>query len=662
MRLPLIHRVIAAIPMGLFFAMASVASSQEETQLVRNGGFEEGAAPWSLPKTFSVVDDMAHTGAHSLRLVNTNKATYLLASQTIPFKPGMKYRYSAWIKTRGVQGEDTGASVCMEWSGAQGWLGGSYASGKKGDHDWFHVESVTAPIPKEATRLHLSLYLRKGMTGTAWFDDVCVAEHYPPALDAALLLPNYRGVLRKNAADQRVVVRAKLADCMKGQLKAEQTTLVCSLLVGGKTVREQRIKEPKVGFNDVTLDAKPLPVGDYLARVELFAPDGASLGRQEFELHKVAAGAPQPTVFIDSHNRTIVNGKPFFPLGWYFGPGPTTKNFEEHFDRVAASPFNTIMCYGINYGPVEKVRAYLDALAARNLKIIYSIKDIYTGTEGYHEPLLGFRGEEDIVRGIVPLFRDHPALLAWYLNDELSLTMRDRLDARQRLVRQLDPNHPTWAVLYQVDEFYGYLNSADVLGADPYPVSDRPVTMVADWTRKCTAVSDGLRPLWMVPQAMDWACYHKDRADKYRAPTLDEELVMTYLCLIHGAHGLVYYAYFDLQRDRLGFDKRWADMLVVGNEVKQLFPALLSTAKTPKLDVKASRDAVQFATRADDAGRRYVLMANPDPKEPATVSIAVPSRAGLQLLRRGENKPVAAAGGRCEIALEPMSTATLMVK
>ena len=655
-------RWLPAAVMALFAAVAPAAPAQEESNLVRNAGFEDGKVHWSLPKTFSVVDDTTRSGTHSLQFVNTNKATYLLASQTIPFRPGMKYRYGAWIKTRGVRGEDTGATICMEWSGPKGWLGGGYASGKKGDRDWFRVEGVTAPIPKEATSVRVQLYLRKDMTGTAWFDDVSVTEHYPPALDAALLRPNYRGRLPKNAADQRVVVRAKLADYIKGPLKPEQTTLVCALLAGDKPVREQRIQQPRAGCNDVTLDAGPLAAGNYRLRVELSAPDGTPLGRQEFELHKLAAGAPQPTVFLDGQNRAIVNGKPFFPLGWYFGPGPATKNFEEHLDRVAASPFNTIMCYGVNAGGVEKVRAYLDALATRKLKIIYSIKDVFTGTEGYYEPVLGFRGEDAIVRGIVPLFRDHPALLAWYLNDELPLTMRDRLDARQRLVQQLDPNHPTWAVLYQVEEFDGYLNSADVLGADPYPVTDRPVTMVSDWTRKCAAVSDGLRPLWMVPQAMDWACYRKEHADKFRAPTLDEELVMTYLCLIHGASGLIYYSYFDLQRDRLGLEKRWADMLVVGNEVKQLLPALLSAAKPPKLDMTTSRDAVQFAARADDAGHRYVLLANPDPKEAATVSIAVPSRAKLQLLQRGQIKQAAAANGRCEIVLEPMSAATLIVK
>lgn len=643
-------------------AVVAVAGAQD-ANLVRNAGFEDGAAGWQLPRGFNVVEDVAHSGARSLRLANTNQATYLLASQNIPFKPGRKYRYSGWVRTRGVRGEDTGATICMEWSGPKGWLGGSYASGKKGDQDWFHVESVTAPIPKEATTLRVHLYLRRHMTGTAWFDDVSVTESYPPALDAALLRPNYRGRLLKNAGDQRIIVRAKVADYFKGDLKPEQTTLVCSLRRDGKVLKEKKLTPQTGGYTDVTFDGRALPVGDLLVCVELLAPDKSRLGGQEFELQKLPAGAPQPTVFVDERNRTIVNGKPFFPLGWYFGPGPTTKNFEQHLDRVAASPFNTLMCYGVSVGGLDKVRAYLDHLAARKLKIIYSIKDVYAGTAYYHEPVLGFRGEEAIVRGVVGAFKDHPALLGWYLNDELPLTMRERLDARHRLVRQLDPQHPTWAVLYQVNEFYGYLNSADVLGADPYPVSDRPVTMAADWTRKCAAVSDGQRPLWMVPQAMDWACYRKEQAGKYRAPTLDEEMVMTYLCLINGAHGLIYYSYYDLMRDRLGFDKRWADMLIVGNEVKALFPALLSVAKPPKLDVTANSEAVQFAIRADDAGNRYVLMANPDGKAAATVSVGVPTRSKLQLLQRGEHRSLdAPKRGPCEIALGPMSAATLVIK
>ena len=267
------------------------------------------------------------------------------------------------------------------------------------------------------------------------------------------------------------------------------------------------------------------------------------------------------------------------------------------------------------------------------------------------------------MRQVVETFRDHPALLAWYLNDELPLTMRPRLEARQRLVSQLDPNHPTWAVLYQVDDLYGYLHTADVLGTDPYPVPDRPVTLAADWTRKSRAVSDGYKPLWMVPQAFDWASYRKDPA-KGRPPTLDEERVMTYLCLIHGAHGLIYYSYADLLRDpKVGFHQRWADLVKVAQEVKQLEPALLSAAPPPRMEIQAP-DYVHSAVRADDAGRAYVLLANPDSASAANVRVTVPKGARLRILDQGEERLLERpdSQGECPLTVPPMGAMTLVVK
>ncbi|MDH7571295.1 MAG: hypothetical protein QHJ73_17090, partial [Armatimonadota bacterium] len=354
---------------------------------------------------------------------------------------------------------------------------------------------------------------------------------------------------------------------------------------------------------------------------------------------------------------------PFFPLGWYFGPGPTAPEYRTHLDRVAASPFNTIMCYGINAGDLQRVRTYLDELHRRKLKILYSIKDVYEGTRYYQESVLGFRGEDAIVKGVVGAFRTHPAVLGWYLNDELPLSMRDRLEARYEQVRRLDPDHPTWAVLYQVGDLRGYLGTADVLGTDPYPVGRAPITMVADWTRRSSEASGGFRPLWQVPQAHDWACYDARNADKLRAPTLDEEMVMSYLCLIHGAHGLVFYSYQDLLRDRLGFDRRWADMLVVGNEIKQLFPALLSTAPAPRLTVQRAGGDLHLTLRADAAGNYYVLMANPDPDRGATAHVTVPAGMSAELLRHAVRRHMPRpADGRVQVALPPMGAATLILK
>jgi hypothetical protein len=260
------------------------------------------------------------------------------------------------------------------------------------------------------------------------------------------------------------------------------------------------------------------------------------------------------------------------------------------------------------------------------------------------------------------MFRDHPALLAWYLNDELPLLMRDRLEARQRRIHQLDPNHPTWSVINELSDLPGYLNTADVLGTDPYPVPDSPVTLAAEWTETSNDVSGGLRPVWMVPQAFDKSNYRK--SPQARAPTLGEELVMTYLCLIHGAQGLMYYSYNDLERDRLGFEQRWADMLIVGREVQQLEPALLSIAVRPKLTVTFSGASVQYAVRADDQGNTYVLLANPDSTQGASARLTVPVGAAVQVLHHAELSPgpPLAAGSECVVSLTPMDAATVIVQ
>jgi len=145
--------------------------------------------------------------------------------------------------------------------------------------------------------------------------------------------------------------------------------------------------------------------------------------------------------------------------------------------------------------------------------------------------------------------------------------MRPRLEARQRLVSRLDPNHPTWAVLYQVDDLYGYLHTADVLGTDPYPVPDRPVTLGRRLDPEVARGLGWLQAALDVPQAFDWASYRKtgEGASAYaRRGTGDD------VSLPHSRRArLIYYSYADLLRDpKVGFDQRWADLLRIGQEVK----------------------------------------------------------------------------------------------
>ena len=313
-------------------------------------------------------------------------------------------------------------------------------------------------------------------------------------------------------------------------------------------------------------------------------------------------------VHIDDNNATVVDGKPFFPLGLYVGSAPATREAVDELDEIADSPFNTILNYQISEGKAAQVRQYLDAVDEHGLKIIYSIKDFYQGTKYYPGRIWRYRGEEEMTRGVIGEFKDHPAILAWYLNDELPPKYIPRLASRYRLVKQLDPNHLTWMAVYQVKELEDYLRTTDVIGTDPYPIPDRPISMVSRWTRLTRQAAGPKRAIWMVTQMHNAGIYRSDGVE-YPSPTLKEMRCMAYQCLVNGANGLMFYSFFDLKRDPLGFQSRWTDVKKLGREIEELIPILLSTEEPPKAQLSSGGQNIHFTTKRHD-GKLYILAVN----------------------------------------------------
>ena len=179
----------------------------------------------------------------------------------------------------------------------------------------------------------------------------------------------------------------------------------------------------------------------------------------------------QPRCAIDEHHRLLVDGQPFFPIGMYF-----REIKKADLDVYARSKFNCLMPYTAPNKP------QMDLAEQHGLKVIYSIKDWYAGSQYCPDSIRQPADEEPQVRARVRQFRDHPALLAWYLNDELPQSFLPRLEAHQRWVAEEDPQHPTWCVHCQVREVAAYLNTFDVIGTDPYPIGRSPASMAAEWT------------------------------------------------------------------------------------------------------------------------------------------------------------------------------------
>lgn len=633
--------LVALILVGSVFA----AETMTLPNLVTNAGFEQktaGGQPegWSGPtEVYSHVTTPAHTGTGALQFVNPNKDKYALCNQTLPLLVGKAYEFSVWVKTENIEGADNGATICLEWYGDKGqFLGGAYPAGLKGTQDWRQVKGLSGRIPPGATKCQVVCYVRKGMTGKAWWDDVEVKQWLEPPLQTMLLKPNYRGQITPATGEIELAADLLLKDY---GLQPEGVRLKLALLskADGKVVRETAVT-PQNEHPRVKLNATGLPEGKYELRSELSRlQDGKVLGTDQWRVvvPKAAELANRPT-YLDEHNRLIVDGKPFFPLGMYWS-GLNEADLKVYAD----SAFNTVMPYG------APDQAGLDLAKRYGQKVIYSVKDIYAGTTWAPKQLKTPEDERAYIAEKTKAYRNHPALLAWYLNDELSLDYMPSLEAHQEWLEELDPGHPTWIVLYQVGQLSLYRRTFDVLGTDPYPIPAKPAREAARYTMLSRESVLGARPLWMVPQSMNWAAYRKTEEEKagLRPPTLAELRSMSWQCITEGATGLIYYSWFDLKKFPDSFAQEWANNKTVAAEIKRWVPVLLSIEKPARLDTKVY-DWLHWTVR-QVGNETYLFVVNDEAQEHET-SFELP-KAAKEVVIDGQEKPITPEGKQLPVRL-----------
>lgn len=295
-----------------------------------------------------------------------------------------------------------------------------------------------------------------------------------------------------------------------------------------------------------------------------------------------AADGEPLQVHLDDQHRLVVDGKVVFPLGLYLGPTE-----DEHLARIAEAGFNTILCYGFGRNmDTEQITAYMDRAHKHGLWVIYSLKDHYKHHRGF--PADKYANGPQLAKEVhIPLLKDHPALLAWYINDEIypSKTRIQQAQSMYDTVKQADPNHPVLAVINRPYEAHQYKANTDIIAPDPYPVPDYPLTKVNDWLRLTKEGVDDERALWCVPQIFAWGIYQvRESPEKVygREPTFTEMRCMAYLSLIEQVKGLLFYSYMDLWR-RPGrqneneelFNRRWAQIVPMARELKTLTDVLL---------------------------------------------------------------------------------------
>ncbi len=323
-------------------------------------------------------------------------------------------------------------------------------------------------------------------------------------------------------------------------------------------------------------------------------------GRDDQVFSREQGRTPRKVTF-DRHGRTLVDGMPFFPIGMFAGEMNSS-----NVARYAESVFNCVMPYRM------PTKAVMDDCWERGIRVIYDMRSGVTGWDGTDKNVKSPADELFWLRQKVAEFGSHPGLLAWYTNDEFDIKDIKHLTSIYRMLAQLDSNHPVFTCIYQVPDVPGYLPSLDVIGSDPYPIDEAPLSLVTDWTRKTKKGAKDAKPVWQAIQAFDWTYYRKKRGaslDGLRFPTREEMENMGWQAIAAGANGLLFYAFHDVFRNDPGKAvERWNDVKYVARAIRSRESTLLA-ADGPVPAISGETETI--AARAyNEKGRIKLLVVN----------------------------------------------------
>ena len=571
---------------------------------------------WKTPQGFKLVRGEGPNGTPALYHQRQDKSYILAAVRLTGLKPRTKYRFGVKIKTRNVSthARGNGATICIEFEKNNKYAGGGYPRGITGDRDWT-VVSDTVTTPDGKFYATMSLYMRRGHTGEAWFAEPFIVEDKPEWY-TELIYPRAKYAI--TPGKQRLVFHSHTVG-----LAGKQESVEVKISRDGKVAMQETIP---VQHGQYAVEADLVP-GNYTVESVLKHPDAdvTLSGRTGFTVISKTSGA---RVKIDDRGRVIVDGKKFLPVGIF--TNQTGKAFSEcgnvlrreDIDRLKKSPFNCIMPYDGHYWKRESdgrsgmavTREIMTELNDAGIKTIISLKDINNRNKGGRS-IEGRQGVEAITEYVVTSLKDHPGLLAWYLNDESSVT-EFRLNQRKK-VSTLDPDHPTWQCQYDPAKFAMCAGGADIFGVDPYPV-ESPESDMMLIQRHFDALTfqeyNGGYCVWAIPQIFPWHNYSSVR--EYCLPTEKQMRSMNILMAIRGAKAFIFYSYMDLlnpgllKRKDYDFDRHWQAVCNTARMLRDLSSYLLSDASVPQPVVNnQSKSPAVAAAFVNDDGKTAVLIA-----------------------------------------------------
>jgi hypothetical protein len=555
-----------------------------------NPGFEQGAQSWrTWPRRgqpdFVMDSQVAHSGAQSARIRVTQADADGSWVQSIKPVPGATYDFSFWFRT---EQPDQRIVFLAEFTAEGGGYAGQFKQSFVSTGTGWTQASGRFPVAGNVGTLDFELWVNLDGAGvtTAWFDDCAVAVA-PPELvlekiPLIVVQPAHR-VLRTPKQD--IVVRipwpAEAQQQGEYHLWLERDGVTVSRFGGPLDAPVTQVFAGRSLSSD----------GTYTIRCQLLHHGHFARPVPATVVRRVAQPTPRGAALVGDDGVLRVDGTPFFPLGVYNVPYAKWEKFQ-------AQGFNTVHRW-----PGDGFQEALKTAEKLGLKVYVEMSYLMRGTTD-----LG--PVEDQVKQL----RDSPALLGYHAPDEPGIydTPLRYLEEAYNLYRRLDPEHPVVQVYCDTRELERYGLTADILMMDPY---NEPA-QVADWVRYPAR--------WQREMGVAKGVWATLRAFPYPDLPSPQRLKLdTYLALINGAQGILYFNHDFPPNYRLDESPLWEPLKQCNQETMTLAPVVLSGERLPIGTGEKTVSQVAM-WRAD--GALWILAANCK-NEAATLSFALPTSA-----------------------------------
>jgi len=305
--------------------------------------------------------------------------------------------------------------------------------------------------------------------------------------------------------------------------------------------------------------------------------------------HSAMANPDRPKVTIDEEHRICIDDNPVFPIGIYSVP----LNKLSHAKELGFNMVHTYSGEGSkkrdNAASPKAIKAYLDAAHKLGLKV-------WMGLPRYHV----LHQQSEKLEQRIKLLQSSPALLLWYLFDEpLHENVSPKLIASSvELIKKHDAaKRPTVLVLCLVKNRQkqhtkdtGYLDCADIIMTDPYPVkrSNSKLVGVYDEIMVTRRLLADKKPVWNVLQL-----HGKGPGGSgygLLEPNFKQLRNMVYQSIVAGAKGLTSFAYDAGRFDLFKTEQGMKNVKKITSELRTLSPILLSlTPKESPLSVEKNQ-------------------------------------------------------------------------